>query len=112
MTRSGYNSKTFGNEISMFDKKELIILLIEDSPNDVLLIRHLIGKSKALEIDLLIAENLKEASQLLAEREVDLILLDLLLPDSHDLLTFSRVSRLSPSTPIVVLSGIKDREVA
>lgn len=96
----------------MFDKKELIILLIEDSPNDALLIRHLIGKSKSLEIELLIAENLSEATRLLAEREIDLILLDLLLPDSNDLQTFSRVSKLSPSTPIVVLSGIKDREVA
>jgi PAS domain S-box-containing protein len=112
MTRSDYNSKTFGDEVSRFDKKELIILLIEDNPNDTLLIRHLIGKSKSLEIELLVAESLVEAQQRLAEQEFDLILLDLLLPDSHDFQTFNRLSQLSLSTPVIVLSGIKDRDVA
>jgi DNA-binding response OmpR family regulator len=49
---------------------------------------------------------------MLAEGGVDLILLDLTLPDSQGLETFTRVYQQSPDTPIILLTGIEDEELA
>ena len=44
----------------------------------------------------------------LAEGGINLLLLDLSLPDSHGLDTFSKVQAQSPHVPVVVLTGLDD----
>ncbi len=43
---------------------------------------------------------------------LDLVLLDLSLPDSHGIATFMRAEALAGETPIVVLSGLSDDSLA
>ena len=43
---------------------------------------------------------------------VDLVLLDLHLPERQGLTTFATVQACAPSVPIIILSGLDDRELA
>lgn len=104
----------------MVDLQKLTILLVEDNPGDALLIRHLIKKIKSLDVELLVAHCLSEAFQYLhpirqkdfAGSKIDLILLDLQLPDSDENLTFVRMREKSQSTPVIVLSNIADEHLS
>ncbi|MES2730323.1 MAG: PAS domain S-box protein [Bacteroidota bacterium] len=104
----------------MLDIQKLTILLVEDNHGDALLIRHLLKKIKSLEVDLLVATCLHDAFAYLrhsaqvdiAHSKIDLILLDLVLPDSLEDQTFSRIKEKSASIPIIVLSGIKDEDMS
>ena len=55
---------------------------------------------------------LSSGLQRLAEGGADLVLLDLGLPDSQGLDTYSKTQSQFPSVPIVVLSGLLDEAVA
>jgi signal transduction histidine kinase len=49
---------------------------------------------------------------LLASREFDAVLLDLNLPDSRGMETFERLRAAVPEVPIIVCTGIDDRQIA
>ena len=89
------------------------ILLVEDNPPDADLIEALLEDAPGSFI-LRHAARLGEAEALLGSEqgaEIDLVLLDLGLPDSVGLKTFSRLSGRHPEVPIVVLTGLEDVEV-
>ena len=83
-------------------------LLIEDDPDDVLLLKASLAKVKAVKINLACANRLSEGLKHIAEQEVDVILLDLNLPDSRGLETLTTIIKEFPQIPIVVLSGLAD----
>src|SRR5258706_689483 len=58
------------------------------------------------------ADRLSRGLELLSLKETELVLLDLSLPDSHGLETFSKVYAHSPKVPIIVLSGNDDQTLA
>jgi CheY-like chemotaxis protein len=58
------------------------------------------------------ADTLAKGLQRLAQGAVDVLLLDLNLPDSQGLHTFDVVAARAPSLPIVVLSGLLDEDLA
>jgi PleD family two-component response regulator len=91
---------------------ELNVLLIDDSPADSALVRRMIARSSQVGIELDVRLTLKDGLARLAEGGVDLIVLDLSLPDSTGLATVSRVSAAAPGVPIVVLSGHNDDALA
>lgn len=57
-------------------------------------------------------EKLGEALVLLVQEDFDLILVDLLLPDSQGLDTFLQVYEHTPEIPIVVATDLEDRSLA
>jgi len=88
------------------------VLLVEDNPGDARLIQLMIEDSGA---DLFVieqVERLEEGLRRLAEGGIGLVLLDLSLPDSHGLETFSQLHARAPQLPIIVLSGLNDTTVA
>lgn len=91
------------------------LLFIEDNPLHVRLIEGLLAAGGARGYALRVAGTLADG---LAELEVpsaggiQLVLLDLSLPDSEGLDTFRRVHRVVPDTPIVVLTGTDDVRTA
>ena len=92
-------------------KTKTRILLVEDSETDALLIQaHL----KKVDADFLVdrVTTLAEATHRVGRRDVDVVLLDLNLPDSSGLETFERLHRRLMTLPIVVLSGHDDLELA
>lgn len=89
-------------------------LLIEDNPGDARLIREMLRDtgSQSASIDLSVADRLAAGLEQLNHRRLDLVLLDLTLPDSTGLETFERVHTAAPDVPVVVLSGLDDEAVA
>jgi signal transduction histidine kinase len=88
-------------------------LLIEDNPGDARLIREMLREAGAGSVvDLLAADSLDAGVEQLANNKLDVVLLDLSLPDSQGLATFAAVHAASPTVPIVVLSGLDDAETA
>lgn len=85
-------------------REDLRVLVIEDNPGDVELVQHYLAQG--LEgVHLEPAESLAAARRVLSETDVDLILLDLGLPDADGLGSVSTVRRMAPHTPIIVLTG-------
>lgn len=88
------------------------ILLIEDNPADARLLRKMLTEAKRFPFDLQQADRLSTGLERLAGNDIDVVLLDLSLPDSEGLDTFRQTLAQAPQTPIVVLSGLDDAEVA
>lgn len=90
----------------------LTVLLVEDNPVDAQFIQYTLREITWLPVQVVTATTLAQAFSTLARQSVDLILLDLMLPDSVDRRTFQKLLRVTDLIPVVVLSGINDREVA
>ncbi len=90
------------------------VLLIEDNDAEAFLLQEmLLGVSSAQPFDLVRAKRLEAGVRCLTEDGFDVLLLDLLLPDSAGLPTFSKVYAEAPDDmPIIVLSGLDDRNLA
>ncbi len=84
------------------------VLVVEDSPADLELIRELLADSPGLDLGIESAQYLSSALSILHEGEIDLILLDLHLPDSQGIGTVGTVMGHAPGIPIVVLTGLDD----
>ena len=88
------------------------VLLVEDNPGDVFLLRDTIEREKAGRFQVRhVAESLARGLELLAAGGIDLVLLDLNLPDSRGLETFLRAHEAAPQLPIIVLSEQEDGEM-
>lgn len=86
------------------------VLLIEDNPGDAVLVREYLRECRSLRADLVRVERLKEGLVRLKEEAFDVVLLDLHLPDSEGMETFSRLHLAFPKVPLVVLTGLADDE--
>jgi len=91
----------------------LKILLVEDSPADSRLLWEMLrdsGIKNRFSLDP--AVTLKEAIAQLSSKKFDLVLLDLMLPDSAGLDTFRAVHKACPDVPVVLLTGLSDENLA
>ena len=91
------------------------VLLVEDSPSDVLLLRESLVRSGEVSFQIDHVELLREALDHLTRADAtaspdgtDVVLLDLGLPDSDGLETFLTLQRHAPALPVVVLTGLAD----
>jgi putative nucleotidyltransferase with HDIG domain len=87
------------------------ILLIEDNPADVRLIREMLKDSNSGRFEITPAPTLKQGKELLKQDSFDVVLLDLGLPDSQGLGSLTTLVQQIPDTAIVVLTGLVDEEV-
>ena len=89
------------------------ILLVEDNPGDAALVRHHLVNLPDCVIEHveLVAAALNRLAKS-ADSPIDLILLDMNLPDSGEDATYSRIHESFPEIPVVVLTGIADRKRA
>jgi phosphoserine phosphatase RsbU/P len=94
------------------DAQPIRILLVEDDQGDARLLREMLAEAGAELSELVWSQRLDEALQCLSAEIFDVILLDLSLPDSQGLETFTSVYVHSPDVPIVVLTGLDDTSTA
>jgi signal transduction histidine kinase len=90
----------------------LKVLLIEDRPSAADLVREMLGGDEGLSYELIHVPRLSEGLEQLSAGDLDVILLDLHLPDSQGLETFRRTAARAPGVAIVVLSSLDDRAIA
>src|ERR1700681_754956 len=94
------------------ENKVINVLLIEDNPGDTRLIRELLQEAKGVPTGLLCADRLSTGLELLSKGGVDVVLLDLSLPDSKGFDTFSKVHTHAKELPVIILTGLDDEELA
>ncbi|MBI1889682.1 MAG: EAL domain-containing protein [Burkholderiales bacterium] len=87
----------------------LMVLLVEDNPGDIDLIADMLEERESFR--LMACERVTSALDYLKKHPVSLILLDLSLPDSQGLCTFTRIHSQAPHIPIVVLTGTSDETI-
>ena len=87
------------------------VLLVEDNPGDIRLIREMLKEAKPSLGALEESPSLMTAVERLAKGGIDAVLLDLGLPDSQGISTFTKLHQQFPRTPIVVLTGLTDEGV-
>jgi len=83
-------------------------LLVEDNPADAYLVRTMLAESSTTRFTVTHVTRLGAALDLLRQGGVDVILLDLSLPDGHGIDTVGRVHNVAPHVPIVVMTGNDD----
>ncbi len=87
------------------------VLMIEDNPVHVQAIRHFMDSSR-LKTRLHEAGTLREGLDMIARGTFDVVLLDLVLPDSADLDTLHSVRAAVPDMPVIILTGLDDVSLA
>ncbi len=88
------------------------VLLIEDSYDSAQLLREELMDTKANVFQLEHADRLSNGLEVLERGETDVVLLDISLPDSQGLDTFTRVNKHSPDVPILVMTNLDDESFA
>lgn len=92
-------------------EEEIKVLLVEDNPGDVKLVRWALKNTSQVSFKIEAVERLSEAIEHLRKNSYDIVLLDLFLPDSKGLGIISKILAESPKIPIVVLTGLDGEEV-
>ena len=92
--------------------RKINILLIEDDPEDVRLLRDALEKSGTGRFELETAGKMADALACLGRGQTDLVLMDLNLPDSSGLDTFKTVHAAARGVPVIILSGVDDETTA
>lgn len=88
------------------------MLVVEDSPADAALVGEYLRDVPGAIYELETVETLGEALSVLSRRNVDVVLLDLSLPDSSGIETVRTVIGRHPRVAIVVLTGLQDEQLA
>ena len=81
------------------------ILYVEDDIEDLELVKELLEQNQESKFDILHADKLSKGLKLLDSNKIDVVLLDLSLPDCIGLDTFKMFRSKAPMIPIIVLTG-------
>lgn len=84
------------------------ILLLEDEPGDAYLAKQLLSENG---FQFILTSTLEEAISAFGESPFDLVLLDLGLPDSHGIQTFTDFRSAWPSAAVLVWTGLEDKNL-
>ena len=87
------------------------VLLVEDDEGMEKIVRAWFRMAKGMNFDLVWANSLGQGLEMLGAGEIDIILLDLNLPDSMGLDTIARTYSAAPHVPIIVLTGNDSGEI-
>ena len=96
----------------MSKKSIKILLLVKDNPGDARLLREMFNELGLHRTELTHVECMSDAEKHLSEHAVDIIVLDLGLPDAQGLGAVRRAHTAAPHVPLVVLTGLDDESLA
>jgi len=96
----------------MIDTPTIHILLVEDNPGDVRLLEELLHENGTQLFSIEHVDSICQALSCAANKNFDLLLLDLALPDSSGLDTVRKMYGAIPHTPIIVLTNLEDDGLA
>jgi PAS domain S-box-containing protein/putative nucleotidyltransferase with HDIG domain len=94
------------------EQKQYHILVIEDNPGDAGLIEAYLEEAKGTHFQLEVTDRLGSGMKRLEDGRVDLVLLDLNLPDSTGFDTFKQLYQKFPQVPVIILSGNNEESLA
>ncbi len=88
------------------------VLLVEDSPTDARLVQSMAERAPNITLEITWVSTLQKALERLRIPNIDLILLDLMLPDSPAQETIERIRHEVPVVPVVVWTSVDNPEFA
>jgi|GEM_PF-2068297 len=88
------------------------VLLIEDNLRDARLLAEILKDVPGRPFDLVHADLVSSALELLSREHFEAILLDLSLPDGQGFGVLRRLLDVAPSIPVLVLTGLNDEQMA
>jgi signal transduction histidine kinase len=94
------------------EEKTLQVLLVEDNAGDARLLRDMFSKETAGSFTLTHLTRMSEAEKYLARGGVDIVLLDMGLPDGQGLENLRRARAAAPDVVMIVLTGLEDEALA
>jgi signal transduction histidine kinase len=93
-------------------RKPLQVLLVEDNAADARLLREMFSKEPVGSFVLSHLTHMRDAEVRLAAGGVDIVLLDMGLPDGHGLDTLRRARAAAPDVVMIVMTGLEDEALA
>lgn len=96
----------------MMDSKARVLLLVEDNPGDADLVAELLSEPSRERYRIIHVSRLDDGIEILRSQTVDVVVLDLALPDCSGLASLQAMRAQEKSVPIVVLTGTDDDELA
>src|ERR1700760_1026129 len=94
------------------DIQPIHILVVEDNPGDLFLFKEFLHGTDLPVAEIRHAANLDEAKQLLAIHSADLLFLDLSLPDSFGLESYTQLQPFTQRVAVILLTGLNDTKIA
>jgi PAS domain S-box-containing protein len=88
------------------------ILVIEDNEGDFFLLKEALESGDVNVGEVINVSNFEQLHQKFASFSPSLIFLDLVMPDSYGLPALAEIKELFPSSPIIVISGLSDLQLA
>ena len=88
------------------------VLLIEDNPGDAGLVRAMLAESLGARFIVEWVQSLQTGRTRLGLGEIDIVLLDLSLPDSQGLGGLTAVRIAAPDVPVVIMTGFANQDIA
>jgi CheY-like chemotaxis protein len=103
----------YSDEDNCMDDHTIHVLLVEDDPAYVEYIKDLVTEV-IREIKIMVdnSSTLAEAIETVDQRDFDVVLMDLMLPDSMGLETFQQFNERAPNIPVILLSSLDDSQLA
>src|SRR6202051_3592854 len=89
-------------------EKALQVVLVEDNAGDARLLHEMFRTEKPGSFELTHLLRMSEAMIHLGKGGVDVVLLDMGLPDAHGLDTVRQAHAVAPSAPLILLTGLCD----
>ncbi len=93
-------------------KNPLKVLLIDDNKDDIFLLKEIINNTAPNKYLINACNRLSEAFEQLSSDHFDLILLDLILPDSPELNSFEDPRFKDFGIPVIIISNLDDEDMA
>ena len=90
----------------------LSILTVEDNPSDLFLVERMLRSSRLDIGKLYSTDRIKRACEILQSEEIDIVLLDLTLPDSFGINSFIQLKHAVQKIPVIILTGLADTSLA
>ncbi|HSB67326.1 MAG TPA: diguanylate cyclase, partial [Anaerolineales bacterium] len=87
------------------------ILLVEDNPGDARQVQEILKDAPGFKFKIERADRLSKGLERLEGGDIDIVLLDLNLPDSNGYETFQKLHCRFPEIPSVLLTGLEDEEL-
>jgi diguanylate cyclase (GGDEF)-like protein/PAS domain S-box-containing protein len=111
-TAAADGHREIGQGRKLMSEKTVRILLVEDNAADARLLREMLNETSSCDYELTHHQTMEKAIAHLVAHPVDIVLLDLGLPDTDGLRGVQRAQATASRVPLVVLTGSDDELLA
>lgn len=90
----------------------LKVLVVEDNPAHVRLVKELLKEYKQKQFELINEKTLSASLNILNNQAIDIILLDLGLSETQGIDTFKEINKVAFNIPIIILTALQEEAIA